>query len=112
MADIARNHPIIPPLDIEAACVGCAIYESRGQRVCPALDRQIREEAEAAQQAALLRGMVVAEAPNGPPGLIEMVCREAGPSRTPLALPPGPSASLMFTDERKEVAHVEVSRAV
>lgn len=102
-----------PLHDIEAACIGCAIYESpaRGQHVCPALQRQI-EEAEAAQQAALLRSLVRAEAPNGPPGLVELVCAEAVPSRTPLALPPGPSTASVPSDDKKEVAHVEVSRAV
>lgn len=102
-----------PPSDIEAHCVGCVIYESRGQRVCPALDRQMREEAEAEQQTALLRRMVAAEAPHGPPGLIEMVCQEASRSaRTPRALPAGPSTSSVFPDEKKEVPRVEVSRAV
>jgi hypothetical protein len=102
-----------PPRDIEAACVGCAIYESpaRGQHVCPALQRQI-EEAEAAQQAELLRSLVRAEAPNGPPGLIELVCAEAVRSRTPLALPPGPSAAPVSSDNRKEAVRVDVSRAV
>jgi hypothetical protein len=102
-----------PPPNIEVACVGCAIYETRGQRVCPALVRQIEEEADR-QQAALLRGLVVAEAPGSPPGLVELVRREAAGSRTLLALPPGPSTSSMFSNETKEVphAHAEVSRAV
>jgi hypothetical protein len=104
-----------PPPDIEAACVGCAIYDSpaRGQRVCPALERQLQEEAEARQQAARLRTLIVAEAPDSPPGLVEMVRREALRSRTPLLLPPGPSTSSVFShDEEKEVDRVEVSRAV
>jgi hypothetical protein len=106
----------LTPLNIEAACVGCAIYESpaRGQRVCPALERQIEEEADAAQKA-LLRGLVVAEAPGSPPGLAELVRREALRSRTPLLLPPSPSTTSVFSnDKEKEVPHVdvEVSRAV
>jgi len=103
-----------PPPNLEAACVGCAIYEGRGQRVCPALARQMQEEAEAQQQAALLRGMVVAEAPGSPPGLVELVRREAAGPRTPLLLPPGPSTTSVFSDEKKEVPHVhaEVSREV
>lgn len=102
-----------PPLDLEARCHGCGLYEGRGQRVCPALDRQIQEEAEAERQAALLTRMIVAEAPNGPPGLVEMVCQEAVRGhRAPLALPPGPSTSPVFSDEGKEVVHVDVSRAV
>jgi hypothetical protein len=102
-----------PPPNIEAHCVGCAIYESpaRGQHVCPALERQIQEEAEAARQAALLRSLVVAEAPNSPPGLVELVSGEALRSRTPLLLPPGPSTSSVFSDE-KEASRVEVSRAI
>jgi hypothetical protein len=103
----------LPP-NIEAACLGCAIYESpaRGQRVCPALERQIREEAEAEQRAARLRSLVIAEAPNGPPGLVELVLGEAVRSRTPLLLPPGPSTSSVLSDEGKKVCRVEVSRAV
>lgn len=101
-----------PPPDLEAACVGCALYEGRGQRVCPGLERQMREEAEAQQQAALLRSLVVAEAPGSPPGLSELVRREALRPGTPLALPPGPSTSSLFSDEEKEVPRVEVSRAV
>jgi hypothetical protein len=103
-----------PPPNIEAACIGCSIYESpaRGQRVCPALVRQIQEEAEARQQAALLRSMVAAEAPNSPPGLVELVRGEAVHPRTPLLLPPGPSTSSVLSDEGKEVDRVEVSRAV
>lgn len=106
-----------PPPNIEAHCVGCAIYESpvRGQRVCPALERQIQEEAEARQQAALLRALVMAEAPGSPPVLVELICREASRSRTPLLLPPGPSTSStssVFSDEGREVDRVEVSRAV
>jgi hypothetical protein len=100
-----------PSPNIEANCVGCAIYEGRGQRVCPALERQIQEEADA-RQATFLRSLVVAEAPGSPPGLVELICREASRSRTPLTLPPGPSTSSMFSDAGKEVCHVEVSRAV
>lgn len=102
------------PLGIEAACVGCAIYESpaRGQRVCPALERQLQEEAEARQQAARLRALVVAEAPGSSPGLVALVRREALRSRTPLLLPPGPPTPSVFSDEEKEVDRVEVSRAV
>lgn len=103
-----------PSPNIEAHCVGCAIYESptRGQRVCPGLERQIQEEAEARQQAALLRGLVVAEAPSSPPGLVDLVRGEALRSRTPLLLPLGPSTSSVFSEEGKEVGRVEVSRAV
>jgi hypothetical protein len=103
-----------PPPDIEASCIGCAIYESpaRGQTVCPGLQRQIQEEAEARQQAALLRALVMAEAPGSPPGLVELIRREAVGPRAPLLLPPGPSTSSVFSDEGKEVSRVEVSRAV
>jgi hypothetical protein len=99
--------------NIEAHCIGCAIYESpaRGRTVCPGLQRQMQEEADA-RQSALLRALIVAEAPGSPPGLVELVRREAAGSRAPLLLPPGPATSPVFSNEEKEVAHVEVSRAV
>lgn len=96
-----------PPFDLEARCQGCALYEGRGQRVCPGLDRLMRGEVEAMQRTARLTSLAVAEAPSSPPGLVELVRREAGyvRRRTPLALPPGPSPLSVSTDERKEVPH-------
>lgn len=102
------------PFDLEARCRGCGLYEVRSQQVCPGLDRLMREEAEAKERAGRLRSLAVAEAPNGPPGVVGLVRREAGRGRrrAPLALPPGPPTSSVSTDQREEVPHARASRAV
>jgi hypothetical protein len=86
-----------PPPDVDTLCTGCFLYEQRGGRVCPMLDRQAEQAGEAERRATeRLRALVLADAPRVR-NLVEMICQEAEgrsceqPASTPLALPAAPT---------------------
>jgi hypothetical protein len=64
-----------PLPDYNTSCSGCFLYEQRGGRVCPMLDRQAQEAAEAERQD-VLWALVLAEVIDAP-SLIELVRDEA-----------------------------------
>jgi hypothetical protein len=104
-----------PPLDFDAACSGCFLHERTGG-VCPMARDGGFAAVEALRQAAVLRTLVLAEAPDVP-SLIELVRLDAaalpsGAQRTPspLALPAA-TAQPIHTDSRKEATRVALSRS-
>jgi hypothetical protein len=102
-----------PPPDV-AACSGCFLYERTGG-VCPMVHGDGLAAAEAGRQAAVLRALVLAEAPDVP-SLTELVrldaARSVGALRVPsrLALPAA-TAQRIPDDSRKEVTRAALSRS-
>jgi hypothetical protein len=93
-------------------CHGCFLFQTRG-RVCPMLDRQAQEAAEAERQAAALRAVVLqdAEVAVTLPELVHVdaACIGAGLTARP-GLLAALAADLSSHDSRKEAIRVIPSR--
>jgi hypothetical protein len=92
-----------PPLDTNAACTGCFLYERRGGRTCPTLSDL--EVMETLRQVAALYELVLTEGSDAP-SPIELMRREAERLRRqlttaePPTLPTAPTQSIPIIERR------------